>query len=65
MPGDSIGVRRGTLVPPHPPCILVQATDGGLRGWILRGIIPMFLGGDPGGPTVPIYFQCGGGRSAV
>ena len=46
-------------------CILVQSSDGGSYGGILRGVIPRFLGGDPGGPPIPNNLQCGGGRSGT
>ena len=46
-------------------CILVQASDGGLYRGILQGVIPEFLGGNPGGTPVPNHLQCGGGSSGA
>ena len=45
--------------------ILVNDSDGGLYGRILQGVIPRFLGDDPGEPPVPHHLQCGGGSSGA
>ena len=38
-------------------CILVQASDGGLYGGILRGIMPRFSGVTQGDPLSPTIFN--------
>ena len=37
MPGDPVEVRHGTLGPPHPLGVLVQAVYGGLHARVLQG----------------------------
>ena len=61
MGGYTCIIRR-TLI---PLSILLQSSDGGLYGGILRGVIPRFLEGDPGGPPIPNHLQCGGGSSGT
>ena len=46
-------------------CIMVQSSDGGSYGGILRGVIPRFWGGDPGGTPIPNHLQCGGSIRSV
>ena len=48
MPGDSGGLRCGTLGPPNPSRIMGWALYGGSRGGILQGRCTRFLGVDSG-----------------
>ena len=45
--------------------IMVQSSDGGSYGGMLRGVIPRFLGGDTGRTPIPHHLQCGGGGSGA
>ena len=65
MPGYPVGVRHGTSGPPSPSHILGQDKYGGSHGWIIWGVVPRLLGGDPGGSASLHNFQCGGGRSGA
>ena len=48
MPGDLVGVRRGTPSQEAPPDILEAPYDGGESGGLLRDIIPGSALGDAG-----------------
>ena len=61
IPVDPGGIWSMAAGLPHPPHLLVQTYDGGLRRYILQRDISRLSGGDSWGTTLPDHFQCGGG----
>ena len=62
MPRHPGGIRCGAQVSPPPPQVLVEASDGGVGGRLLRITILRRERRDAGGTTFSHHIQYGGGR---